>query len=84
MSRRINLSFFSYYFLRYLHLSFRLRQFRIQRRRVASIVCVLRTRDINDSHANARVSKEIRCVSAYQIKKEKVDSLLVEDERTYL
>jgi len=49
MSRRINLSFFSYYFLRYLHLSFRLRQFRIQRRRVASIVCVLRTRGINDT-----------------------------------
>lgn len=82
--RRVNLPFFSLYFPRYRHLSFRLRQFRIQRGRAASIIRVSsRTRGTNDTHANAReISyREVRCASTYvyQIKKEKVNSLPVED-----
>lgn len=63
----------TYHFSRFIsppscHLSFRLRQFPIQRRRAASIVCVsLRTRGTNDTHANARQTdyREVRCASAY-------------------
>lgn len=72
-----------------LHLSFCLRQFRIQRGRVAAIVCVsLRTRGTNDTHANAGQTdcRERYVVQAhtYQIKKEKVNSLPVEDWKIFV